>query len=133
MKHFQNLLAEATALLDAERGIAATLKWLRAASPAPRRQQWISIEEEESRRQCERLEGFLVVLSRVHPKKHEDQDLVRNLSFLLTRITAKRALFGNKNGLPAAIQQMQNEFSRQVGESLQEDTAMTASAFENCH
>ena len=115
---FQKLLADATALLHSEREIAAMLKWLRTGTPAPCMEEWIGIEEEESKRHCERLEGFIVVLSQVHEKKYADQDLMRNLSILLKRITGKRTLFGHKTGVPAAIQKMQTELARQVDESL---------------
>ncbi|HEX8039262.1 MAG TPA: hypothetical protein VF490_08920 [Chryseosolibacter sp.] len=125
VKHFQELLTDTTALINSEREFAAMLKWLRADSPAPCMEEWIGIEEEESKRYCERLEGFLVVLNQVHAKKHEDQDLMRNLSFLLKRITAKRALFGYKTGVSAAIEKMQTEMARQVGEPLQGNSAVS--------
>ncbi len=116
---FQQLLAEATALYHSEKEITAMLSLLHSGSLECTMKEWIAIEEEENKRHCERLEGFLVVLNQVGVKNSENKELLSELSFILKRVTSKHAGFGYKTGILPALGKMEVEMKTQVRELLQ--------------
>jgi hypothetical protein len=113
---YRLLLEQATTLYNSEKEISGIFDALKANTEEASLKRGITIEAQENKRHCTRLEGLLEVLART-PYKNEHQDeaakqsFIHQFSLMLKRIAYKHADFGYKTAIFVALALGQNEIA----------------------
>lgn len=112
---FQLLLDQTIALYNSEKEVSGIFEALRINTREPHLKKAITLEEEENKKYCTRLEGLLRVLSR-HPHKNctnktSWKNFVNEFSATLQRIVLKHSEFGYRTAIFTALALGQNEIA----------------------
>ena len=105
---YQLLLQQATSLYNVEKELSVIFDTLKANTDDSNLKQGITLEAEENKRHCTRLEGLLEVLNRTpYSNDNRDEvaknDFIRQFSLMLKRISFKHADFGYKTAIFVAL------------------------------
>jgi ferritin-like metal-binding protein YciE len=113
---YQLLLEQATTLYNSEKELSGIFEALKANTDDASLMKGITLEAEENKRHCSRLEGLIEVLNRT-PYKHGNHDepaqqnFIQQFSMMLKRIAFKHADFGYKTAIFVALALGQNEIA----------------------
>ncbi|MFZ6012891.1 MAG: hypothetical protein ACOYXT_21275 [Bacteroidota bacterium] len=113
---YQLLLEQATTLYNSEKEISGIFDALKANTEDADLRKGISLEAEENKRHCNRLEGLLEVLNRT-PYKNEnhyeeaEESFIQQFSIMLKRIAVKHTNFGYKTAIFVALALGQTEIA----------------------
>lgn len=113
---YQLLVERATTLYKSEKELSGIFDALKINTEDENLKQGITIEAEENKKHCERLEGLLEVLTKMpfRPGTHDDpakQNFIQQFSTMLKRIAFKHAAFGYKTAIFVALALGQNEIA----------------------